>query len=78
MEYKRLLENNRVWVQKKLAQDKDFFEKLSKGQTPKHLFIGCSDSRVTAEELLGADAGEVFVHRNIANLVPNNDNIQPR
>ena len=74
MEYRRLLENNKVWVQKKLEQDSDFFEKLSKGQKPKHLFIGCSDSRVTAEELLGADAGEVFVHRNIANLVPNNDN----
>lgn len=74
MEYKRLLKNNKDWVQKKLGNDPEFFKKLTKEQKPLHLFIGCSDSRVTAEELLGADAGEVFVHRNIANLVPNNDN----
>ncbi len=51
----------------------DYFDNLSKGQNPEVLYIGCSDSRVTAEELMGAQPGEVFVHRNIANMVPNND-----
>ncbi len=72
--YKEIFENNRLWIADKTKNDKDFFEELSKGQNPDFLFIGCSDSRVTAEELMGAGPGHVFVHRNIANLVPNNDN----
>jgi carbonic anhydrase len=74
MNYNQIFKNNEEWIKEKLALDKDYFENLAKGQRPKHLFIGCSDSRVTAEELMGAQPGEVFVHRNIANLVPNNDN----
>lgn len=61
--------NNRQWVTEKLAVDPDYFETLGKGQNPEFLYIGCSDSRVTAEELMGVQPGEVFVHRNIANMV---------
>ena len=61
--------NNRQWVTEKLAIDADYFENLGKGQNPEFLYIGCSDSRVTAEELMGVQPGEVFVHRNIANMV---------
>jgi carbonic anhydrase len=71
--YKQIFENNRKWVAEKKASDKDFFEKLAKGQDPDFLYIGCSDSRVTAEELMGLQPGEVFVHRNIANLISNTD-----
>ncbi len=71
--YDQIFENNKRWLEEKKRTDAEFFEKLSKGQTPKYLFIGCSDSRVTAEDLMGAEPGDVFVHRNIANLVPNND-----
>lgn len=71
--YDQIFENNKKWLEEKKGTDSNFFEKLSKGQTPKYLFIGCSDSRVTAEDLMGAEPGDVFVHRNIANLVPNND-----
>ena len=71
--YDQIFENNKRWLEEKKGTDAIFFEKLSKGQTPKYLFIGCSDSRVTAEDLMGAEPGDVFVHRNIANLVPNND-----
>jgi carbonic anhydrase len=71
--YEAIFENNRKWVASKLAQEKDFFEKLAKGQTPEYLFIGCSDSRVPANEIMGLEPGEVFVHRNIANLVPHID-----
>lgn len=60
-------------MEEKKRTDKEFFDKLSQGQSPAFLFIGCSDSRATAEELMGAGPGEVFVHRNVANLVPNND-----
>lgn len=73
MEIKNIFKNNQAWVADKLANDKDYFEKLSKGQTPSMLYIGCSDSRVTAEEMMGVKPGEVFVHRNIANLVNNVD-----
>ncbi len=69
-----IFENNRRWLNEKKRTNKDFFTHLAKGQNPDFLFIGCSDSRVTAEDLMGAQPGEVFVHRNIANLVPNNDN----
>jgi carbonic anhydrase len=67
--YKQIFENNKNWVASKLKEDADFFEKLSKDQTPDYLYIGCSDSRVPANEIMGLEAGEVFVHRNIANLV---------
>jgi carbonic anhydrase len=75
--YHQVFENNRQWVASKLAQDGDFFEKLAKDQTPEFLYIGCSDSRVPANEIMGLEPGEVFVHRNIANLVINTDlNVQ--
>ncbi|OOV27918.1 carbonic anhydrase [Flavobacterium sp. LM5] len=73
MKIEQLFKNNKEWIQKHLKDDPDFFENLAKKQTPEFLYIGCSDSRVTAEELMGLRPGEVFVHRNIANLVPNND-----
>lgn len=71
--YKQIFENNKKWVAGKKASDKEFFENLAKGQDPDFLYIGCSDSRVTVEDLMGLEPGEVFVHRNIANLVCNND-----
>lgn len=73
MEISQIFKNNEEWIAKQLAEDPDFFEKMSEGQEPKYLYIGCSDSRVTAETVMGAKPGEVFVHRNIANLAPNND-----
>ncbi|SFU75061.1 carbonic anhydrase [Pustulibacterium marinum] len=73
MDIKKIFENNKDWVQEKLSLDKDYFNELAKGQSPEILYIGCSDSRVTAEEVMGAGPGEVFVHRNIANMVPNTD-----
>ena len=69
MDLKKVFENNKEWIDGKLSGDKDYFEKLSKGQSPEILYIGCSDSRATAEEIMGAEPGEVFVHRNIANMV---------
>jgi carbonic anhydrase len=73
LDYNKIFENNKKWLEENKEGDKDFFDNLSKGQDPNFLFIGCSDSRVTAEDLIGAKPGDVFVHRNIANLVPNND-----
>jgi len=73
MDINQIFENNRKWIIKQLQIDKNYFEKLSKGQSPEFLYIGCSDSRVSAEELMGLEPGEVFVHRNIANMVPNTD-----
>jgi carbonic anhydrase len=73
MDIKQIFKNNRKWVQDKLSLDSNFFTKLSEGQSPDILYIGCSDSRVTAEELMGLSSGEAFVHRNIANMVPNTD-----
>lgn len=73
MRVKKFLANNEKWVTKKLDLDPDYFRKLGQGQSPKLLYIGCSDSRVTAEDMMGAEPGEVFVHRNIANLVVNID-----
>ncbi|CAL3966085.1 hypothetical protein PZA11_002855 [Diplocarpon coronariae] len=69
----QIFENNRAWVASKVKGDGKFFTKLSSGQQPDYLYIGCADSRVPANEIMGLDAGEVFVHRNIANLVPNTD-----
>jgi carbonic anhydrase len=71
--YNKLLENNKKWVEKKLSHDPEFFEKLSSGQKPPLLWIGCADSRVPANEIIGAEPGEVFVHRNIANMVIHSD-----
>lgn len=73
MNTKDILKNNEQWVAKKLKKDPDYFSNLSKGQAPEVLYIGCSDSRVTAEELMGASPGEVFVHRNISNVISNLD-----
>ena len=73
MKIQRIFENNREWIARKLSEDKDYFKKLSASQNPRILYIGCSDSRVSAEELMGVGPGDVFVHRNIANMVPNND-----
>lgn len=71
--YAQVFENNRRWIADKLAIDPGYFEHLAKGQRPQILYIGCSDSRITAEELMGAEPGEVFVHRNIANIVGASD-----
>jgi carbonic anhydrase len=67
--YAQVFENNRKWVAEKLAVDAQYFEQLAEGQNPEILYIGCSDSRITAEDVMGAEPGQVFVHRNIANLV---------
>lgn len=71
--YKKILDNNREWVERMLAKDPNYFAELAKGQTPPLLWIGCSDSRVPANEIIGAKPGEVFVHRNIANMVIHSD-----
>lgn len=71
--YKKILDNNKKWVEDQLKLDPDFFNDLAKGQQPPLLWIGCSDSRVPANEIIGAKAGEVFVHRNIANMVIHSD-----
>ncbi len=71
--YQQIFENNKQWVADKLHKDKDFFTRLASSQTPDYLYIGCSDSRVPANEIMGLDSGEVFVHRNIANLVCSTD-----
>lgn len=67
--YEQLFENNRKWVADNVARNVDFLKKLSADQTPEYLYIGCSDSRVPANEIMGLEPGEVFVHRNVANLV---------
>lgn len=71
--YEQIFQNNREWVASKTATEKDFFAKLAQDQDPDYLYIGCSDSRVTAEELMGCKPGEVFIHRNIANIVASID-----
>lgn len=67
--YEQIFENNKQWVANKTATDADFFKNLALNQTPEFLYIGCSDSRVTAEDMMGVQPGDVFVHRNVANLV---------
>ncbi|HLV13617.1 MAG TPA: carbonic anhydrase [Xanthomarina sp.] len=69
MKLDQVFKNNEQWVKDKLALNPDYFTELGDGQNPELLFIGCSDSRVTAEELMGLGPGDVFVHRNIANMV---------
>lgn len=71
--YKKILDNNKEWVESTLAEDPNYFTDLAQGQTPPLLWIGCSDSRVPANEIISAKPGEVFVHRNIANMVVHSD-----
>lgn len=71
--YDKLIENNKNWVQNKLDIDADYFKKLAEGQSPPVLWIGCADSRVPANQIIGAQPGEVFVQRNIANMVVHTD-----
>lgn len=73
MKIEDLFRNNEQWIKEKLNGDQQYFEHLAEGQSPELLYIGCSDSRVTAEEIMGLQPGEAFVHRNIANLVNNVD-----
>jgi carbonic anhydrase len=71
--YNQLFHNNKKWVHKKLMEDPEYFIKLGRGQAPDYLWIGCSDSRVPANEITGTAPGEMFVHRNIANMVVHSD-----
>ena len=73
MNIEKIFENNEKWIATKLGKQPDYFEKLAQGQDPDVLYIGCSDSRVTAEDMMGAQPGDLFVHRNIANVVSNLD-----
>ena len=73
MDIEQIFKNNASWIENKLVANPTYFNDLSKGQSPEFLYIGCSDSRVSAEELMGLQPGAVFVHRNIANMVPNTD-----
>jgi carbonic anhydrase len=70
---KQLLDNNRAWAKDMLTQDKQYFSRLAQQQSPQYLWIGCSDSRVPANQITGLAPGEVFVHRNIANVVVHTD-----
>lgn len=71
--YQKIIDNNKKWVEDKLQINPEFFKDLAVGQQPPLLWIGCSDSRVPANEIIGAEPGEVFVHRNIANMVVHSD-----
>lgn len=71
--YNRLFANNREWASSQVKRDPEFFKTLSRGQQPEYLWIGCSDSRVPAEQITGTLPGEIFVHRNIANMVIHSD-----
>jgi len=73
MDIQEVFKNNQEWVESKLNTNPDYFKNLAKGQQPEILYIGCSDSRVTAEQIMGLDPGEVFVTRNIANVMSNLD-----
>ncbi|MFI3269510.1 MAG: carbonic anhydrase [Rikenellaceae bacterium] len=73
MWYKTIFENNKKWVDRKLAANKNYFKELSMKQSPEYLYIGCSDSRVSIEKLMGLQPGELFVHRNIGNIVVGTD-----
>lgn len=76
MEFNTIFQNNEQWIKDKLILDPNYFENLAKGQNPEFLYIGCSDSRVTAEDLMGLNPGEVFIHRNIANqVIPTDNNV---
>ena len=71
--YEKLLSANKAWAKQRIEDDPNFFKHLSSLQTPEFLWIGCSDSRVPANQITGTDPGEIFVHRNVANLVLHND-----
>jgi carbonic anhydrase len=71
--YEQLLKNNADWAAQKLEVNPDYFKNLSLKQSPEFLWVGCSDSRVPANEITGTDPGEIFVHRNVANMVVNTD-----
>ena len=71
--YQKLLLENKAWAQEKITDDPDYFNRLAHIQTPEFLWIGCSDSRVPANEITGTQPGEIFVHRNIANMVVHTD-----
>ncbi|HEX9958349.1 MAG TPA: carbonic anhydrase, partial [Fibrella sp.] len=71
--YEKLLRENKAWAQDQLELDEKFFDLLASGQQPKFLWIGCADSRVPAESITSARPGEIFVHRNVANLVIHTD-----
>ena len=71
--YNKLIKGNEKWVQEKLDLNPEYFKDLAKGQSPEFLWIGCSDSRVPANEITGTESGEIFVHRNIANVVVHSD-----
>src|SRR5947207_15591588 len=71
--YEKLLLENKAWAQEMIEDDPDYFNRLSHLQTPEFLWIGCSDSRVPANEITGTQPGEIFVHRNVANMVVNTD-----
>jgi carbonic anhydrase len=73
MKIQTLIENNRDWAERMTRVDPDFFKRLERQQAPEFLWIGCSDSRVPANQITGLDPGEVFVHRNVANLAPPQD-----
>ncbi len=73
LSYQKLIKGNKIYADSKLFQDPHYFKNLSKGQTPNYLWIGCSDSRVPANEITNTQSGEIFVHRNIANLVVHTD-----
>src|SRR5437763_5010339 len=73
LSYEKLLLENKAWASEKVAADPDYFNRLALLQTPEFLWIGCSDSRVPANEITGTQPGEIFVHRNVANLVINTD-----
>ncbi len=73
MAYEKLLQDNKAWAHEMVQNDADYFKRLAKLQTPKFLWIGCSDSRVPADKITGTQPGEIFVHRNIANLVIHTD-----
>src|SRR5499427_10034702 len=73
MSLSKLLENNRRWAKAEVAADPDYFKRLERQQSPQYLWIGCSDSRVPANQITGLQPGEVFVHRNVANVVVDTD-----
>jgi len=73
VDIKHIFNNNREWIAEKLSKDSEYFKKLAGEQTPEILYIGCSDSRVTTGDLMGIEPGDMFVHRNIANMVSNTD-----
>lgn len=76
MTFDTIFKNNEQWIAQKLSNDPEYFKKLATGQHPEYLYIGCSDSRVTAEDLMGLQPGDVFIHRNVANqVIPTDNNI---